>query len=98
MEGESVKSFSVKVKGVAGNCNLTKKCPQTSCPERVSFSEETCILKRKVPRQMSWRVQVWSVVDRTCPLEEEINYQIYVGVCLLILELYIQTNQKSVCL
>ena len=42
LEGETVKAFSAKVKGVAGNCNLTKKCPSAGCSENVSFVEETC--------------------------------------------------------
>ena len=40
--GESAKAFSARVKGIATNCNLVKKCTKTSCNEQVSFLEETC--------------------------------------------------------
>ena len=42
VEGETVKAFSAKVKGLASNCNLTKQCSNLSCSEKVSFLEETC--------------------------------------------------------
>ena len=42
VEGETVKAFSAKVKGLASNCNLTKQCSSLSCSEKVSFLEETC--------------------------------------------------------
>ena len=41
-ETESTKAFSARVKGIANNCKLTKKCPKTGCLEDVSFVEETC--------------------------------------------------------
>ena len=41
-EQESTKAFSARVRGVAANCNLEKKCSETNCPKVVSFLEETC--------------------------------------------------------
>ena len=40
--GESTKSFSARVKGVAGNCNLSKECSNIGCTENISYLEETC--------------------------------------------------------
>ena len=39
---ETTKTFSARVKGVATNCNLTKKCSKMGCGETVSFIDETC--------------------------------------------------------
>ena len=39
---EITKTFSARVKGVATNCNLTKKCSKMGCGETVSFIDETC--------------------------------------------------------
>ena len=41
-ENESTKMFSARVKGVANNCELKKKCTKAGCREMISFVDETC--------------------------------------------------------
>ena len=41
-QDETVKAFSARVRGIAKNCELQKKCSKTGCSEAVSFLEETC--------------------------------------------------------
>ena len=39
---EPTKLFSARIKGIASNCNLRKKCSKLGCTESVSFVDETC--------------------------------------------------------
>ena len=39
---ETTKAFSARVRSVAANCNLEKKCTGSACTEIVSYIEETC--------------------------------------------------------
>ena len=39
---EPTKAFSARVRSVAANCNLEKKCTGPTCTEMVSYIEETC--------------------------------------------------------
>ena len=40
-EGETTTSFAARVKGTAGNCNLSKICSKADFTKKVSFMEET---------------------------------------------------------
>ena len=65
-ETETTKMFSARVKGVANNCNLKKKCTRRGCNETVSFVDETC-----------YHVVLSGIAD--CEMKEKILTQAMLG-------------------